>query len=687
MRAAFLIFISFWLAVCAPAAGDPIPGRWDFAGWYGGGCYPNVEFDPNVKGRVYLASDVAGIWRSDDSGDHWRFITQGLGNLIVAQVAVAPSDSNVLYAATGGGVFVSIDAGASWKATDTVEKKIAFVRPANYRALAVHPRSADRLCAGTSKGRVFCSRNSGASWRDVDVPREIFSDDQPVAALAFDGEGKTFWAASARGIIRCGFEGGDCRRLRGGPAKAVDLVVSKKIPGTIYAVGENRIWTSSDTGLTWSQGGPAKDGIYRVALDESSDKSPGIYLIWNSGWQGGVMKSLDAGAAWEPRDQDLQADLASNPTRAWAGKGGKSTALKVDPFDPDVVFRTDWWGVWRSDDGGKTWVEKIAGAPNSVGSDIVVSSDGKIFVATMDNGLLRSSDAGKSYQALFPKSGYKKDSNGHVWRVAVDGRRVVATSSPWGEPVNQVIVSQDGGQTFQLVRDGLPGKRPKVNTMWGEGYPRALAVDPVDPNQIYLGIDGDDGGGLFISSDGGLSWTRSAGQPGALRIYNGLVVDVKDPDVIFWAACGDKGGVYKSTDRGQSWTRVFSESSWVFDLHMSSDGVLYAAGSSTYPVVYVSKDQGASWKNMALPVEGSSAADAVITASGNPGLVAVSTVSWGGGAPQKIYLSRDAGKTWADISGGLPPGAGAAAMAFSPDGKKLFMTRYAGSVYVFSLAL
>ena len=45
---------------------------WKFAGWYGGGCYPNVEFDPNIKDRDYLVSDVAGLWRSDDSAAHWR---------------------------------------------------------------------------------------------------------------------------------------------------------------------------------------------------------------------------------------------------------------------------------------------------------------------------------------------------------------------------------------------------------------------------------------------------------------------------------------------------------------------------------------------------------------------------------------------------------------------------------------
>ena len=54
-----------------------------------------------------------------------------------------------------------------------------------------------------------------------------------------------------------------------------------------------------------------------------------------------------------------------------------------------------------------------------------------------------------------------------------------------------VIRSEDGGATFQPVTTGLPGYTIRPNTMWGQGHPRALAVDPKNPQNIYLGIDGD----------------------------------------------------------------------------------------------------------------------------------------------------------------------------------------------------
>jgi photosystem II stability/assembly factor-like uncharacterized protein len=308
-----------------------------------------------------------------------------------------------------------------------------------------------------------------------------------------------------------------------------------------------------------------------------------------------------------------------------------------------------------------------------------MAADGQLYVATMDNGLLASQDAGRSYRPAFPDRGYNARVNGHVWRVIPVGDAVIATSSPWGEPVNQVIISRDRGKTFNIIRQGLPPKRPTVNTMWGQGYPRALAADPRNVSRIYLGIDGDDGGGLFFSHDGGETWQRSPGQPGSLRIYNGLAVDPTDSKRIAWGACGKEGGVYLSRDAGLTWDHVLRELSWVFDLAIARDGALYAAGDQGGPVLYVSRDHGTHWK-LLKRFQGQGACEAITLDPDHPERMAVSAVQWSSQAGGKIYLTDDSGMTWADISGDVPDGTGAAAMLFSPDGV-LYMSRYAGSVY------
>jgi photosystem II stability/assembly factor-like uncharacterized protein len=361
--------------------------------------------------------------------------------------------------------------------------------------------------------------------------------------------------------------------------------------------------------------------------------------------------------------------------------GGRTLSLKIVRDDPLILMRTDWWGVWRSDDGGLTWKEQIKGAANSSGSDIAITAAGTIYAATMDNGLLSSNDGGATYKPLFPSRGYDKAKNGHVWRLAVTGKdnaTVIATSSPWAESVNQVIISRDGGNTFALAREGLPEKRPVVHTLWGQGYPRAFAVDPYEPSRVYLGIDGDDGGGLFISDDGGSSWRRSKAQPPCVRIYNALAVDPTETTRIIWGACGQMGGVYLSRDAGGDWEHVLSETGCIFDAAIAKDGVMYAGGDQQGPVLYASHDNGTHWK-LLKRFPGVGTCEAITPDPSHPQRVALSTVAWSGRSGGRIYITDD-GEYWRDITGDLPEGSGAAAMAFGPGGW-LYIMRYAGSVY------
>ncbi|PKN30610.1 MAG: hypothetical protein CVU64_02410 [Deltaproteobacteria bacterium HGW-Deltaproteobacteria-21] len=656
--------------------------HWEFAGWNGGGCYPNVEFDSSVKGRIYLVSDVAGIWRSNDSGENWSFMTRGLKNLNVSFIAIAPSDSNVLYAGTARGLFVRREADKSWEPCDTAGGEIRFVRPVNHRSAAISRSSPNVISVGTASGSLFHSTNGGRTWQILGGVKKPFGDDKPLTSLAYSNTGKVLYVASERGLASFSFATKEWANLKGGPSRVTDLALGKGSPERLYVAGQDALFISEDGGKTWKQSTPAPAGTtYRVSVFDSQ-REVLIAAAWKKDWTGGVVLSRDDGRTWTPANRNFSADR-SNPTRTWANTGVPVTAIKIDPFDERVLFRTDWWGVWRSDDGGASWKEKIEGAPNVVGSDIVMGVTGNIYVAAMDDGLVKSSDGGRSYRPLFPVKGYKKDLNGHIWRVLVQGEKdetIIATSSPWGEEVNQVILSTDGGTSFTTVRNGLPSRRPKVNTLWGQGYPRALAADFQNPNNLYLGIDGDDGGGLYLSRDGGRNWTPSKGQPGSRKIYNGLEVDPFHPTHLYWGACGEDGGVYQSKDGGTSWQRIFSAMRWVFDLKIAGNGNVYAAGDNGGPCLYSSSDHGASWK-LVKKFASPGIAEAITIDPGDPRRMALSIVQWGGGSGGRIFMTEDGGKSWEDITGDLPEGAGAAAMAFSHKNGFLYISRYAGSVY------
>lgn len=653
--------------------------QWEFVGWYGGGCYPNLVFDPNRRNRLFLISDVAGIWRSDDLGERWIFKNYGLTNISGVAIVVAPSDSNVVYAAMVTGLFYSRDAGESWTKADTVKGAITFVRPTQGRPIAVSKSDASKVCVGTAGGKVFCSSNYGQSWSERTGPANFFPEKQPVRALVYY-DSSSFFVATATGLYKY-IDGQRWSALITG-VDAYDVEVSSLRSNTIYLGAGDKIYISTNSGASWTNAVPKPNfQIKRLAIAEDIN-STFIYITFEQGWKGGVMYSENSGATWSELNSNSSADLISNPTEVWNPDMGRTNSIRVNPYNHSVLFRTDWYGVWRSDNRGKTWEEKIVGTPNTVGTDIIFNPSGILFVSAMDDGLLRSEDAGKTYRAVFPSKQYSDDINGHVWRViALSEQKIIATSTPWAVSINQVIISTDGGNNFERISLGI---RPKQNTIWSEGYARGLARDPKDKNRIYLGIDGDDGGGLFISNNGGRSWAASPGQPASKRIYSGLVVDPKDSNVIYWAATGDNGGIYVSNDKGLTWRKSFDRSTWVFDLHAASDGTIYAGAANFGPSVYVSRNKGVSWEKI-MQLNSLGAAKGLMTSPIDSKIVVVSTVSWDFGSPQRILLSRDAGVTWKDITSDLPPGGGAAAMAFSNDGRYLYLNRLPGGVYRYLL--
>jgi len=662
-----------------------------FAGWYGGGCYPNIVPDPNIKDRVYLLSDVVGVWRSDNRGEKWYFINKGVENLTTAVLAIAPSNSDVMYLGTKAGVMRSDNAGKTWRYLTSTRNKVVFERPKNYRCIAVDPFDHDILYAGTKFGTMLFSKDGGRKWRYLGGKNRFlpwskypFRKKTPITAVCLTDNGKRLFAASESGLRYYDFQRKKWLEIKTPYRKVWDMVCLGQDEG-MYITSGRRISFSADYGKTWQHTRTVPYGeIIRIGVRKGVPGNVELLAGWRKGWHGGVYLSLDNGKTWEDIERNLKHDEILNPTRAWSKGFGRPNAVAFDVFSPKTIYFTDWWGAWRSDDRGMSWSEKINGSPNTCGSDMHITPEGEIYVATLDNGLLKSVDGGRSYKPIFPKKGYRRDASGHVWRVIskpTNPNYVIATSSPWDEGVNQVIISKDGGVRFITAKDGLPAKRPKVNTMWGQGYPRAIALDPKRPHIIYLGIDGNDGGGLYISRDGGLHWEYSKGQPGSKRIYNALAVDPTNPHRLFWGACKKEGGVYKSEDSGKSWKKVFSTSNRIFDIAISKSGIIYVAGSKRKKsVLYASYNKGKSWQ-LLFSLNDKGSCEAIYIDPSDETRIFVGVVRWNGYTGGRIFHSSNGGKDWIDITGGLPVFSGPAAMAIDSRENMLYVLLCRGSVY------
>ncbi len=658
---------------------------WQFAGWSAGGAFPQIVPDPNVNGRLYIASDVAGVFSTSDRGTVWAPRTTGLRNLLIPTIAVSNSDPNVLYAATAVSVHRSADAGATWAELSSTRNVITFKRPDNYKVIVVDRLDPNRLYVADKLGQIRVSTDAGATWSFVGGVQYPFGTQTPISALYLSRDGNYLFAGATGGLRRYNRSQNTWATIDMAGNKVVDIV-GHGFTETVYCAYGNKIAYTSDFGTTWNYTNAvtASAGyIYRFSVATDTSGNTRILIGWRDNWNGSAYLSTNGGSTWANVERNLTHDVGANPTRVWATGFGWPLSVAIDPFQADTFYLTDFWGVWRTTNSGQSWGEIIRDLPNTIGSDVVVSPNGSLLVGTMDNGLVQSTDGGRTYRALSPKVSSDETAKGHVWRVVASGpsgNHIVATSSPWNYSYNQILVSEDGGLTFTKNRNGLPTTYPLYETVWDKGYPRALAQDPSNPSRIYLGIDGNQGGGFFISNDGGYNWTRSAGQPASLRIYNGLAVDPTAPNRLYWGTIGGGGGVYRSQDSGQTWSKVMTSSYYVFDVAVGPDGTVYAGTDTGGPSLYSSTVGGGNWR-LVKKFGATGTCEAVAIDPSNPRRVVVSTLLWGNASSGKIHLSEDAGATWTDITGNLPEGAGASAMTFTPDGQTLYMSRFAGSVY------
>ncbi|HEX3526647.1 MAG TPA: hypothetical protein VH988_06240 [Thermoanaerobaculia bacterium] len=530
----FLLVVSVLSAVPASAA----PNLWTPFGPTGGRVN-DIVIDPAHPEMMWIAS-AGMVYASVDGGTSWNQTNSGLEGQGISFLALDPAQPGVLYAANSlpaptnvdPAIFRTLNAGAHWT-------RVATLPGQNIFSLAVAPG------APGAPGVVFAG-----------TPEEI--------VRSLDG-GATFQVVLSRTSVVI---------FRG-------IEPDPQHPGTVYAVSTYRRSKSVDFGTTW------------VDLDESPGHPPpfisGLAVAPSDPQTLVEAGGIAGGMTWRSR----------NGGATWDGPFASSVeVLTIDPVDPFTVYGGSAVGLFVSRDGGVNWVPVTAGLPPlSVGQSAyygvnafaTVPGRAGFVIAATGRGLFESDDAGAHWHGLAMRGVFTNQIedfridpfNPAHWTLNSQGTR---------------LVSHDGGFTFSLLPATFNLQRID-----------AVEFDPFVRNRMWLTVrTASTGKQLYRSNDGGATWTRVTG-----TIPDGPQLLVPAQGVLLLAG----SGISRSTDGGHTWKKVQSgaignpDSDNAIFLHFSrlvrdprTQRTAYALGDASKPhgasffVIYRSDDAGATWR-------------------------------------------------------------------------------------------
>jgi len=310
-------------------------------------------------------------------------------------------------------------------------------------------------------------------------------------------------------------------------------------------------------GLHWRMIGPFRGGR-ALAVTGVPGEPEHFYF---GAVDGGVWESRNAGRTWDPIfDRQPIASIGaiavapSNPRVMYVGTGEADMRSDIASGN----------GMYKSNDGGKTWAHLGLDDTRQIGSIVVdprnadvayVAALGHQYGPNAERGVFKTLDGGKTWNKVL----YKDPDTGAI-SLALDptNPNVVYAAlwntrrPPWNVyppsngPGSGVFKSTDAGATWTQLMRGLPAKVGHIG----------IAVSPANPQRVYAMVDSDLAhGGVYRSDDAGATWAHTDGERRIWQrgwYFGGITADPKNPDVVY----AMNTSMYRSTDGGKSFDAV-----------------------------------------------------------------------------------------------------------------------------------
>lgn len=521
----------------------------------------SLMLDPTNSNTIYAATS-SGFYKSTDAAVTWAPKNSGLPHLLTMGMAIDPLNAQVLYttlwAEPGlevwqGGVYKSLDGGDSWVAKNqglpqVVGEELGFT--SNFPSLVMDGQNPQVLYVGnnpwTPDPGIYITTDGGENWNWVSRP------DPPNQNMDMG------WIVEHGPAVMClAIDPIDTDRLFFGTS--THLFKTENAGGFW-----DQAYSNSSAGGYWSGGGLETTVVYDVAIDPTN--SDNIYAGY---WDMGFLKSHDGGESFK---------------RTFEGMNHQSNtfAIIVDPAQPSTIYAaTGWWEtnegeVCKSVDSGETWTVLNNGIPDAQVWSLALDTSSPpnsrtLYATSFENGVYKTTDGGQSWVPRH--NGLGVEGNLQTRTITIDPQnpdvifvgmeaRVIESPDSYETILGGLYKSSDAAVSWNRVDSGLP----QAN-VWD------IEVDPENSQIIYTAVSEQydhtqqvtQFGGVYKSTDGGISWINHTNGFGSVENLNvmSIAINPASSNVIYAVTSDDPfhdrsngRGVFKSTDAGVNWTAI-----------------------------------------------------------------------------------------------------------------------------------
>ncbi|MCB0478712.1 MAG: T9SS type A sorting domain-containing protein [Crocinitomicaceae bacterium] len=564
-----------------------------------------VRSHPTNSNIIFVGAPAGGIWKTTDGGINWKPVSDQISLIGIGSIAIAPSNTNIMYATTGDpdagdtysvGLLKSLDAGETWTDIGNV--------PYELKDVTINPTNPDEVFIATGTG-IFKSTDGGLNWVNK--------------------------------------QGGDMRNIKYKVGSTTDL----------FAVSNKKFFYSTDSGENWLVGDGLNDSTSTRLCFDITEANPDIVYVSIAG-QGneywGVYRSDDAGLNFTL--QDSSDNIFNGSSQAWY-----DMAIAVSDTDPNILVHGV-LNVWKSTNAGVTWTQindwNNPSQPNYTHADIhfldwqngalYCGSDGGVYRST-NNGnnftdLNQGIQVGQYYRIAGAQSnpnriaGGLQDNGGYTWDGSewkvyhgADGMDCAVKESNTNHIYGMIQYgslrfSSDGGQTSNSLGNPEEGawvtplqydnQNSRIiagynevytrsggnwNQLSSHGFPdllKSIELYEANTNIMYVATNYK----IYRSTDGAVTFTEVNNNLQNLLAGNQITSIEVDPnnDQRVWVSVSgwtNNHKVMMSEDGGQTWSNISNDNSLP---NIGTNIIKYDASSSNN-ALYLGTDIGIYYRN------------------------------------------------------------------------------------------